>query len=556
MSKNGFVIGLMAGFVLYLSASMEAPEARAMAYMAKSPSVQLGTIEFENSGARVAQDDFIRGVLLLHSFEFSDALAAFLEAQALDPDFAMAYWGEAMTFNHPLWAEQDYERGRAALAKYGPDQKSRRARIPTERERMYFDAIEIIYGEGDKYERDRKYRKSMQALYRAWPEDNEAAAFYALSILGSVPARDFRTFMLGASIAEDVIARNPDHPGAAHYLIHSYDDPLHAPLGVRAADRYSKIAPGASHAQHMVSHIYTALGRWQDVITANEAAVRVSQESLERAGAPVARRSKHALQWLQYALYQAGQGEKARSKMQIMVEDWHAVPNNNQLMHYQLMRAEQAVDDLGSTTLPPAIDVDIPSLEARTLGVFASGFAPSGQQTAAETERALSDLRVAIKATRIVSANEGVNQFEGATIEDSHLISTIIADQLEALLAFRNGKHKEAIAVMRRALVAEESRPLEYGPPTIIKPSAELLGEMMLTLERPREATDYFTKSLARHTARTRSLLGLSRAAEAMGDNETASEAWDTIMTNWAGDENELRNSGYPWLAPTQALKN
>jgi tetratricopeptide (TPR) repeat protein len=238
----------------------------------RAQEVALGHTEFENSGAEAAQEPFLRGLLLLHSFEYEDAAEAFRAAQQADPGFALAYWGEAMTYNHPLWAQQDLDAARAALDRLAPTPEARRAKAPTERERAYVTAADALFGEGDKRARDHAFAEAMEHVHTAYPDDLDAAALYALSILGtSHDGRDVRTYMRAAAVAEEVFARNPDHPGAAHYLIHSYDDPIHAPLGVRAARAYSEIAPAAAHALHMPSHIFTALGLWDDVAHLNEA---------------------------------------------------------------------------------------------------------------------------------------------------------------------------------------------------------------------------------------------------------------------------------------------
>ena len=199
--------------------------------------------------------------------------------------------------------------------------------VASQREERYLDAVFILYGEGDKPTRDMAYREEMRKLYEEYPDDLEAAAFYSLSILGSVYERDFRTYMLAASIAEEVFARQPQHPGAAHYLIHSYDDQIHAPLGLRAARAYKDIAPGASHAQHMVSHIYTSLGMWDEVVDANIISVRVSEESKLRSGADPASRSKHSLHWLEYSLLQQGRFEEAQDTLRMMKTDVAALPD-------------------------------------------------------------------------------------------------------------------------------------------------------------------------------------------------------------------------------------
>ncbi len=236
----------------------------------------LGRIDFPTSGSPEAQKHFLRGVLLLHSFEYEDAAEEFREAQKLDPGFAMAYWGEAQTANHPIWVERDAESARKVLNRLAPTPEAREARAPTSREKGYLDAVEILFAEGKKPERDRAYAEAMLRLHERYPDDLEAASFYALALLGTCQGqRDTATYMKAAAVAEEVFAKNPMHPGAVHYLIHSYDDPVHAPLGMRAARAYSKIAPAAGHAQHMCSHIFVAMGMWDDVVRSNETAVAV-----------------------------------------------------------------------------------------------------------------------------------------------------------------------------------------------------------------------------------------------------------------------------------------
>lgn len=234
---------------------------------------RLGTIYFPTSGSSTAQPHFVRGVLFLHSFEYDSAAAEFRKAQYEDPAFAMAYWGEAMTYTHPVWDEQDMNAARAALARLDSSAQARRAKAKIPREAAYFNAVEILYGNGTKPHRDTLYSTAMERLSAQYPSDVEARAFYALSLLGlNQGVRDVPTYLRAGAIAEDIFKKYPDHPGAAHYVIHSYDDPAHAALGLKAARAYSKIAPGAAHAQHMTTHIFMALGMWDEVASQNEIA--------------------------------------------------------------------------------------------------------------------------------------------------------------------------------------------------------------------------------------------------------------------------------------------
>jgi tetratricopeptide (TPR) repeat protein len=272
-----------------------------------------GHVDFANSGAASAQADFLTGLALLHDFEYPAAATAFRRAEALDPGFAMAYWGEAMTFNHPIWMQQDLKAAREALNKLAPSPTMRRAKAKTEREKGYFDALEILYGDGSKEERDSRYEDAMAKLYARYPDDVDAAAFYGLAILGTAHAgRDIPTYMRAAGVLEEAWINHRDHPGLVHYLIHSYDDPAHAPLGLRAARIYAKIAPDAGHAQHMTSHIFLALGMWREVVQANIAAMADVDRVRKAAGKGPAG-CGHYVSWLGYGYLQLGQLDKATS---------------------------------------------------------------------------------------------------------------------------------------------------------------------------------------------------------------------------------------------------
>jgi len=207
---------------------------------------ELGTIDFPNSGKITAQEHFLKGVLLLHSFEYEDAAEEFIQAQELDAEFAMAYWGEAMTHNHPIWMEQADGAAEQILGRLAPTGEERAEFLPTERERAYQTALETLYGNTpaaagkSKDDRDDLYRAAMKRLHETYPDDDEATTLYALSILGSAhEGRDFATYMQAAAVAFTVWDKNRLHPGASHYLIHALDDPVHAPLGLPMAKAYS-----------------------------------------------------------------------------------------------------------------------------------------------------------------------------------------------------------------------------------------------------------------------------------------------------------------------------
>ena len=226
----------------------------------------------------------------------------------------MGYWGEAMTHNHPLWSEQDLTAARQVLAKIKNTPKL------TDRERAYLDAVKVLYGEGDKRARDTAYSAAMEKVYRDYPDDLDAAAFYSLSLLGLVRASDksYRLHAQAGAIALDVYQKNPNHPGAAHYIIHAFDDPEHAIIALPAARRYAGIAPEAHHARHMPSHIFLQLGMWPEAAASNEAAWESSDTWMKRKKLSVNVRDYHSLHWLLYAYLQQGRYEAAEELLMRM----------------------------------------------------------------------------------------------------------------------------------------------------------------------------------------------------------------------------------------------
>jgi tetratricopeptide (TPR) repeat protein len=496
----------------------------------------LGTISFPTSGAPPAQEAFVRGVLLLHSFEFEDAGEAFREAQGLDPDFAMAYWGEAMSLNHPLWREQDREAALAVLERLAATPAERLAKAPTEREKAYLAAIEILYGEGGKVERDVAYAEAMRELSATWPEDLEAKAFHALAILGTTQGeRDFATFMRAAAVAEEVFAANPRHPGAAHYLIHSYDDPVHAPLGLRAARIYADIAPAAAHAQHMISHIYVALGRWADSIDANVKSFEVSVDRAEGKGLGPDARNYHALHWLEYSRLQLGQLEAARRLLEEM--DGYAVESGSDRArwHQAAFRAAWAVES-SARDLPPGPDTEGMPFHAAVLEHFAVGFAASRR---GDLDVSLA-AAAAIRRRREEAVTTQTGERRGDIVASDLRVAEVMETQLASAVALARGEHAEALEGLGRAAAIEASLPLEYGPPSIPKPSHELLGEWLLTLDRPAEARAAFATTLERAPRRRLALEGLATATAALADADATRLACAELAAIYAHADESL----------------
>jgi len=462
----------------------------------------LGTIDFPNSGSQSAQQPFVEGVLLLHSFEFEDAATSFREAQAADPDFALAYWGEAMTYNHPLWQEQDQKSALEALARYAPTPEARSRKAPTERERAYLAAIDVLYGDGSKSERDRAYMRAMARLSADHPRDLEARAFHALSILGSTDGvRDFATYMRAAAVAQEVFDANPDHPGAAHYLIHSFDDPVHAPLGLEAARAYSGIAPSAGHAQHMTTHIFVALGMWDDVVAANVRARDVQNARNAELGR-LPNVCGHYTSWLHYGwLMQDRLSEAERGMAECTERVASGSATGSEIAYFVAMRGRHVLDT-GAWDEARRItaEVDHPMYD------FVSGYA-------------------AVQEGDRVAAADALGTLREAFPEDDASRGAIARLELEALLALDSGDRARALELLLRATEIEEGLPFEFGPPASLKPPHELLGEVYLELGEEEAALSAFQRALDFTPERTVSLRGVVFAAEALQETATAADA-------------------------------
>jgi tetratricopeptide (TPR) repeat protein len=462
---------------------------------------QLGTITFPNSGSSEAQGPFIEGVLLLHSFEFEDATAAFRAAQDIDPQFGLAYWGEAMTYNHPLWREQDRDAALDALERYAPTPEARQAKAPTEREAGYLAAIDVLYGDGTKTQRDLAYMGAMGRLAAAFPNDHEATAFHALSILGSTDGeRDFATYMKAAATAQKVFDENPDHPGAAHYIIHSFDDPVHAPLGLEAARAYSEIAPGAAHAQHMTSHIFVAMGIWDDVVSANIRARDVQNSRRAELGQPP-NVCGHYTSWLHYGWLMRGEitdAERGMAECRAIVTDGTAT--DSEIGYFVNMRARHVLDtrDWAATERLSA-EVDHPGYH------FVNAYAAimSGDEAAVTRARSLMGDRGAQTPPRL----------------------RIMQLEIDALLALNADDGPRAIGLLQEAVAIEEGLPFEFGPPASLKPPHELLGETALALGDHQTALAAFREALDYTPERTSSLEGLILSARALDQLATAADA-------------------------------
>lgn len=501
---------LLCVFVFSISSACTMPNADDAHY---------GQTTFPNSGSVDAQDAFMEGLLMLHSFEYMDARKAFRKAREIDTDFAMAYWGESLTHYRVLWNEIEADKAREVLAELAPTPQARAEKAGTAREQAYLATLEILLAEGDDAGRALRFAEAMALLAADYPDDENASAFYALALLGSSGAdRDFSIYMRSAAVSEAVIAKNPLHPGAIHYLIHAYDDPVHAPLGLPAALVYSEIAPAATHALHMPSHIFFPLGMWQEATDINIRSYAAGVAWGAKNNKPVNGGGAHALTWLVYSLMQEGRMAEARTHMQEFQE----------IVSQEPARGGQFAETWASYV----VGTDYSDAEYVELELDASKM-PSRRSSMYFYVKGAAAVRNGDLAAAGVELNNlTALEMKLDDLNWSELAQDVMALELRALIAEANGNSADAIELLQQAAKIEFSMPRRFGPPWPPKPSHELLGELLAKNGRHDAAMAQFKIGLSLAKDRTASLQGLARSAKAAGSNETAHRAYTALLGN------------------------
>lgn len=490
--------------------------------------VSLGDVDFTPTGKTEAQPFFQQGLLLLHSFEYDDAKAAFVQAQELDPDMVMAYWGEAMTHNHPVWHRQDKEAAAAALAKLAPTPEARLAKSTTPLETDLLEATEILFGAGDKLQRDSAYSVRMKDLYEKYPGQHEVAAFYALSLLGAVSGGpDYDAFGKSGQIAKSILAENPNHPGALHYAIHAYDDPKHAVNAITAANSYAKVAPDATHALHMPSHIYVVMGMWDEVISSNIASYAASVNRMKRLELDNDARSYHAFSWLLYGRLQKGEKAEADQQMNEMIAYTQTLPSKSARSYLLSMKGHYLVETEDWEGEFADIEIDISDLgideqAKHSLLEGVKAFRAKENDTLEalikelEDKRQSASLQTSERGTPLCSGGYTQKLPSKRDIERARVMEL----ELRGLYAQLINKPEMADQLLKEACELERSLDYDYGPGGIPYPAFDLYGEWLLEQGRAKEAMEQFNSSLARGENRVKALRGKLAAAEQLGDQE------------------------------------
>ena len=496
---------------------------------------QVGTVHFPTSCAAAVQKPIERGVAMLHSFWYEEAEKQFVQIEKDDQQCAIAHWGVAMSLWHQLWNRPDkpvLERGLAEL-KQGHSLPS------SEREQAYISALTRFYEHPDRPfpKRATAYSNAMEKVSQRNPDDHEAAAFYALSLLASEPEHDKTKAnrLKAAAVLEKLFAEEPNHPGVAHYLIHTYDRPDMAKLGLPAARKYAQLAPAAPHALHMPAHIFARLGMWQEDIDSNVRSIEATQEeaAMHMGGEG---HQFHAMDFLVYAYLQTGREQDA----QTIIDEVRAMPPMHDMygmgfdptkfalsafpasyaleLHHWSEAAQLAVVS-GASDSDQAI-----TYTARAIGAARSGNVEQAFREAAQLEAIQEKLE----------PNRKKDQGRYENVSDELVVA-------RAWVAFAGGKHDEAIALLRT--IADKQAGENEASGGI--PVREMLGDMLLEANRPEEALVEYEASLQNDPGRFDSLYGAARAAEGAHKNDKARDYYSQLVGNCKGSQSERAELKY-----------
>ncbi len=506
---------------------------------------KLGTVKFPVSCDKSVQKDFERAVAMLHSFWYDEAEKAFAGVAAKDPECAMAYWGVATSLHHPLWAPPPaavLEKGSAAVA------KARAAKEQTPRERGYIDAIARVY-DGDAgrsfAERNQAWAQGMEQVHRANPDDREAEIFYLLALRSTASNSD-KTYAIQRKVGprlEQLWKEMPDHPGLAHYIIHTYDYPELAEEGLDAARRYAKIAPEAPHALHMPSHIFTRVGMWPDSIASNTASANAARGNAakSRSGMSISE-ELHAMDYLVYAYLQRGEQAQARkiwNDMKAIDADWTifsatyagaAIPARCTVETRRWAEAKALPEPKfsGGTYWTDVANGIV--YWARAMGAARTSDVEAARANIAKLESLRDGLQKAKKQ-------------DGA--------DTVEIMRLEAAgwTAFAAGQKEEALQTLRSAADLEDRTDKHPVTPGAVLPAREQLADALMESGKPAEALAEYKASLKTAPNRFNSLLGAARAADAAGNGAEAKQLYGKLKEIAPHADAEMLGSASKYVA-------
>jgi Tetratricopeptide repeat len=489
---------------------------------------KLGTVSFPTSCAPGVQQSFERGVALLYSFEYEESENQFKEVSTQDPKCAMAYWGQAMSLYHQLWArpgKSDLKRGGDLL------EKARQLKPATDRERDYIEALTAFYRDPEKLDHPQRadaYAHAMEGVYQRNPQDREAGVFYALSLLGSGPERDpgKANARKAVAILDKLFEEQPDHPGIAHYIIHACDNPSMADLGLAAARKYAAIAPSSPHAVHMPSHIFARLGLWQDDINSNLAAIAVADKMAAMHLHEMHHRM-HSMDFLNYAYLQTGDDQNAKAQIDHLAAfHRHDIEEDYREYHDDMMAEFVARYALERRQWKEALGLEpiagaSPGIQG--IAYWARAVAAGHLRDAMAAQDALKHYEEDLEALK-----KGPKGYAAAGLKNEH-------DEVKAWAAFAGGKNDDALGLLRA--VADDQDKVGKGESEM--PAREMLADMLMELKRPQEALKEYEVALKTDPNRFNGLYGAAQAAEATQQKQKAAGYYAQLLKNCQGSHSD-----------------
>ena len=518
----------------------------------ESEEVVLGKLQHGFTLNQATQEKFEEGLLLLHNFEYDDALTAFEEATAQDSTEVLTHWGEAMCHYKALWRLQNTEKGKAIVSRLGDTKEERLASIDDPIEKGMWELVEIMYGGGQFDERNKMITEHLSSLHKQYPQHQEIAAFYALSLIWSTEAygdgsSDLR---LAASIADEIIKVNPLHPGALHYKIHALDGPTSAKDAHAAADAYAKVAADAAHALHMPSHIYLALGEWEGVVNSNQVSYEASVVRMKNLELTDGARGYHSFAWLHYGLLQQGRYTEAEQVLNDMLTHVPKDPTKGARGYLLGMQSRQIAES-GAVSTKTVLDTDV---KVDDIGLMAKSMRSFLRAQLAYQKEDTTIMNDEIKwlSAQVLMASE---QVEGdgipmcaagtsryAPTENAVNSAKVVIAQIKGLKALLAGNDNLFESYMKEAVAIENQTNYPTGPPRITKPSFEQYGEWLLTQGSYDKAIEQFDKALERMPRRTKSLSGKMTALKALGRNDEAEVVDHELKSILAQADTELQS--------------